>query len=199
MKNINGNWWIRIFQMTNVPFIILRNKVCKGFTILELMIVLIIISVAVILAVGSISGSQEKASIHAAAKGLDINLKQIRERALSRSLNHTVVFNDAANSYAVTYTDTVTTHVYTYKLSEVTGAHCHYGCTGIIATSPPEWAGAPPGDGITFPSNTLVFEARGGADAGVIFITNDKQNYAVGINSLGRTKVYVYGKDGQWH
>ena len=199
MKSIFNNWRIGIFQMTNVPLRILRSRVCRGFTILELMVVLIIFSITVILAVGAISGSQEKANIKAAAQGLDINLKQIRERALSRSLRHTVVFDDVNNNYIVTYTDTATTHVYTYKLSEVTGAYCHYGCTGVIATSPPEWAGAPPADGITFPSNTLVFEARGGADAGVIFITNDKQNYAIGINSLGRTKLYVYGKDNQWH
>jgi prepilin-type N-terminal cleavage/methylation domain-containing protein len=186
----------RQIKIYDVPKIF-HTRISRGFTIIELMVVLAIAAVLLVLALGNITGSQQQANLQAAAEGLSQNLKQIRERALAKGVKHNIVFNSTENTYTVTLTDSTGIRTYVYKLNEVTGSFCKYGTSETILSGPE--GHSVPADGITFANNTLIFEARGGAQAGAIYITNDKQTYAIVINALGRTRIYVYGKDKQWH
>ena len=38
----------------------------------------------------------------------------------------------------------------------------------------------------------LIFDNRGGANRGVVYITDEREDYAIGVNNLGKIKVYKY-------
>lgn len=168
----------------------------KGFTLIEMMVVIVIIGIVIALAVPNFAGMQTKARMKAGAYEVAQDLRQIRERALSISRDYAVDRADA-RTYIVTSPEGNT---YTYKLGGTTGGNLRFGATGATST-PPEGHGSIPGNGFDFlPSGTLVFNARGGANSGVIYITDGKNNYAIGINSLGKIRVYRYDPgSNSWH
>jgi hypothetical protein len=56
---------------------------------------------------------------------------------------------------------------------------------------------APGLNGIDFPGQLLIIDGRGGATRGVLYITDNRDNQAVGINRLGRITTYVFS-GGTW-
>ncbi|MEO0164956.1 MAG: prepilin-type N-terminal cleavage/methylation domain-containing protein [candidate division WOR-3 bacterium] len=175
-----------------------KKRVSRGMTLVELMVVIGIIGVIIALAVPNFAGMQRQARIKAAAQMIAQDLKQIRERALSTSIVHTITFNTAFRKYKVTYVTPNGTFENEYSLGQTTGGNISFGCASGVTGHPPEgWVDAPAGDGIDFPPNdVLQIDNRGGANRGVIYITDGKDSYGIGINSLGRVKIYRYGNGG---
>ncbi|MEO0184581.1 MAG: prepilin-type N-terminal cleavage/methylation domain-containing protein [candidate division WOR-3 bacterium] len=171
----------------------------KGFTLIEMMVVIVIIGVVIALAVPNFAGMQARARIKAGAYEVAQDLRQIRERALSISREYSVDRADA-RTYVVTSPEGNT---YTYKLGGSTGGNLRFGVGANYAGGVPPEANAPsaPADGFDFlPTGTLIFNARGGANKGVVYVTDGRTNYAIGINSLGKVRVYQYNPgSGSWH
>ncbi|MGB9720268.1 MAG: pilus assembly FimT family protein [bacterium] len=172
----------------------------KGFTVIELMVVIGIIGVIVALAVPNFASMQRKARIRAATQTLTQDLRQIRERALSTSITHTITFDTGTREYIVTSITPNGVLQNRYKLAQTTGGNIRFGCAIGVSGHPPEgWVDAPAGNGIDFlPNDILEIDNRGGANRGVIYITDEKDSYAIGVNSLGRVKIYRYGSGG-WY
>lgn len=178
----------------------LRRKDSSAFTLIELMVVIAIIGIILVLAIPNFGGMQQQARIRAGAKQVAQDFRQIRERALSKGLVYTVTFDiTGKREYTVTYRDVNDSlKSATYRLGSVAGGNLVFGTTGAMTTYPPEGSGNPPADGVDFEGNVLEFNNRGGADKGVVYITDNKDNYAVGVNRFGKIKVYRY-KNGQWY
>ncbi len=171
----------------------------KGFTLIELMVVIGIIGVIIAIAVPNFAAMQAKARIRAGAYEIAQDLRQIRERALSISREYSVDRPDD-RTYMVTSPEGNT---YTYKLGGSTGGNLRFGVgpnyTGGV---PPEANQASaPASGFDFmPTGTLIFNGRGGANKGVIYLTDNRDDYAIGINSLGKVRVYRYNSNnGTWN
>jgi len=49
-----------------------------------------------------------------------------------------------------------------------------------------------PSSGIQFTSNRVQFTPRRGANPGILYLTNGKDDSAITVNSLGRSKILVY-------
>ena len=165
----------------------------SGFTVIELMVVVAIISIIMIIAIPNFARMQQRARIRSGAQEVGQDLRQIRERAISGSGTFQINFPDTRH-YVVTNPDGNST---SYRLGG-SGGILYFGGVGV-AGHPPEGSLPAPGiNGIDFPGSILTIDARGGATSGVIYMTNGRDNYAVGINSLGKVKVYQF-ENGVWY
>jgi len=170
-----------------------RMSTSKGFTAVELLVVITIIGVIIALAVPNFAEMHRLARIRAGAEEVAQDFRQIRERALSTGTAFQVSFPDN-RTFMVTDLSLRTT---TYKLGGTTGGRLYFGAVDVSGC-PPEGSGDPPCDGIDFPNKVVYFNARGGVDQkGVVYITDGRKNYAVGVNSLGKMKIYKYGN--KWY
>jgi prepilin-type N-terminal cleavage/methylation domain-containing protein len=171
----------------------------SGLTLVEMMVVIGIIGVILALAIPNFAAMQRRARINAAAQELAQDLRQIRERALSTGIRHIITFDIPNRKYIVTYVVDTTTVQKDYLLAQTTGGHIVFGAIPGAIGHPPEGSLPAPGNGgVDFPGNTLIIDGRGGATNGVIYLTDNKESYAIGINTLGRVKVYRYANN-NWY
>jgi prepilin-type N-terminal cleavage/methylation domain-containing protein len=166
-----------------------RNS--TGFTLIELMVVIAIIGIIMVIAVPNFFEMQQRARIRAGAQEIAQDFRQIRERALGLSGSF-IITTPNTTSFQVQHPDGHTT---LYQLGRTTGGRLEFGVTSAVGT-PPEANGPIPGDGFDFPAG-LVLEARGAASKGVAYVTNGKEDYAIGVNPLGKVQVYQY-INGTW-
>ncbi len=164
----------------------------KGFSIVELIVVIGIIGILMTLAIPNFTATQQRARIRAGANEIAQDFRQIRERALSFSQDFQIA-SPNSRQYQVTRPGGETK---LYRLGQTTGGNLQFGTTGA-AGAPPEDTDGIPG-GFDFPLGVLRFESRGTATPGVAYITDGKENYAVGVNSLGKIRVYKYD-GGSWN
>jgi prepilin-type N-terminal cleavage/methylation domain-containing protein len=165
-----------------------------GFTLVELMVVIAILGIMVLMVVPNFAGMQQRARMRAGAQEIAQDFRQIRERALATSQQYVVVRAVTGRAYEVT---DPTGHVTEYRLGH-SGGNLYFGTSGLPAAGPPEAGVNPiPVDGWGFANGVLYFQARGAATQGVAYLTNGKDDYAVGVNRLGKVRVYQYS-GGQW-
>ncbi|MGD9378989.1 MAG: prepilin-type N-terminal cleavage/methylation domain-containing protein [candidate division WOR-3 bacterium] len=166
----------------------------SGFTLVELMVVIGIIGIIAVLAIPNFARIQREARLRSACQRTAQHFKQLRERAISTNRTYHVDFPDQY-TYRLIRPDSSTQN---FKLSGSGGGNIRFGGTGV-AGQPPEANMAAPGiNGIDFPpTRTLTIDGRGGATRGVVYITDNRDNQAVGINRLGRITTYVFS-GGTW-
>ena len=164
----------------------------KGFTIIELMVAIAIIGIMMSVAIPNFVALQQRQRIRAAAVEIAQDFRQIRERALAMSQEFQVT-SPNPHEYQIAHPSG---RVSVYKLGHTSGGNLAFGTTNA--------AGAPPEDpdgvvgAFDFPLGILFFESRGGATRGVAYITDGHQDYAIGINSIGKIHVYKYD-NGVWN
>ncbi len=169
----------------------LRSR-SKGFTIIELMVVIAIIGIIMAITIPNFSALVQRQRIRAAAGQIAQDFRQIRERALAMSQEFQVT-SPSPYEYQVVHPSG---RVSMYKLGQTSGGKLFFGTTNA-AGAPPEDDDGVPG-GFDFPLGTLFFESRGGASRGVAYLTDGHQNYAVGVNSIGKVHIYKY-ENGVWN
>lgn len=81
----------------------------RGFTLIELIIVVVIISIAAIIAVPMFS-SAAGTQVLAAADMIAADLEYAKTMAISRQKTYTVIFDEAAESYSITDESGVISH-----------------------------------------------------------------------------------------
>lgn len=164
----------------------------KGFTLIELMVVIVIIGVILLIAVPNFARMQRQARVRAGAQAIAQDFRQIRERALGLSGSF-IITSPSSRTYQVLHPDGHTT---LYRLGKTTGGNVYFGATIAVGT-PPEANGPIPGNGWDFVTDTLEMESRGSASKGVAYITNNIEDFAIGVNPLGKIQVYQF-ENGVW-
>ncbi len=166
----------------------------KGFTLIELMVVLVIVTIILGIAIPNFFGMQKRAQMDSTAQTMAQTLRVIRQSGLTKLQNYKVVFGVPDNrSYQAIgqqwYSDTVQ-----YRL----GPAIRFGYTSEVTVPVPEGT-ALPDDGIDYPDNTLMFYPSGATSSGAVYFTDNTKNFAVATNDIGRVKIYAYGMDNAWH
>lgn len=171
-----------------------KHSILHGFTLVELMVVIAIIGIVLLIAVPNFARMQRQARIRSASQKTAQHFKMLRERAIATGGTYVISFPDQLR-YRLHRPDST---VLDFKLNEVAGGRIRFGGVNV-ANQPPEATMAAPGlNGIDFPASQLVIDARGGATSGVIYITDGVDNYAVGVNRLGKVETYTY-VGGTWN
>lgn len=166
----------------------MRIRKTKGFTMIELMVVVAIIGIIMVIAVPNFARMQSQARVRAGAQEIAQDFRQIRERALGLSGNFIVTSPDKWH-YQVLHPDGQTR---LYKVGSATGGNVSFGKSGVVVGTPPEANGPIPGNGWDFNLGSLIMESRGAASKGVAYMNDGRENYAIGVNPLGKVQVYQF-------
>lgn len=161
----------------------------KGFTILEVVIVIVVIGIMAAIAVPNFLGYLPESRLKNAARDLFSNLQLAKIGAIKNNTDWAIVFNVALGEYYVcsddgadnTWTgfgagdDTVEK---TVVLADY-GSGVTYG-TGSATTPVP--LDTVFGDGVTFSNDVVVLEPRGTtAGSGTVFLTNVNNTSCIGV------------------
>lgn len=153
----------------------------KGFSLIELMVVLAIIGVIGVISVPNVVTGIPKYRVRAAASDMAANLRKARSLAIKEHRDVTVFFDPDNNRCSVDGRwfpegENMSNHY---------GSGVRYGigeATGSVS------GGAVPSDYVTFQNNTVTFNSQGistGTGLGYVYLTNDKGNaYAVGVRNI---------------
>ena len=162
----------------------------KGFTIIEVIIVIVVIGIMAAIAVPNFLGYLPESRLKTAARDLFSNLQLAKIGAIRNNSDWAIVFNVAAGRYYVcsndggdgTWTgpgsnDTVQK---TVVLADY-GSGVTYGSgTGFSGID-----GGPLGNGVTYPGAVVVLEPRGTTDnTGYVYLTNSTGTSYIGVGTI---------------
>ncbi len=153
----------------------------KGFTFLEVVIVIAIIGILSVLAVPGMSAFTDRLRIETTARTISTDLREMKMKAaLDRS--DCVVFFDPANNL--------------YELpgrQSLLPKGVRFGFGSGVLGPPRNPTATPDEDGVTFPSNEAAFYARGSNSMGTIYITNNYNiTMAISTAVTGRIKIWKW-------
>ncbi len=86
----------------------------RGFTLIELMAVIVIIAIAAMLAI-PMFGSAASAQIRSAADMIAADIEYAKSMAISRQKTYTVIFDESAESYSIEDETGIISHPVTHK------------------------------------------------------------------------------------
>ncbi|HTY08567.1 MAG TPA: GspH/FimT family pseudopilin, partial [Candidatus Edwardsbacteria bacterium] len=170
----------------------------KGFTLIELMVVLVVMGILIGIAAYSFTGIINNSRARGAADKIVQELQGARERAYSRGHPVDVTFSATAKGGVQM---TVVFHTATGDETRPVSAfdECRLGLISAGVTKVPPDSGAAPSSGIYFtatgiPANTCRFQPQGASNTGSVYIKslNGVYQYAVMANANGRVRRYTW-------
>lgn len=171
----------------------------KGFTLIELMVVIVIIGIVSAIAIISFSSMVAASRIKGAAVSVSREMMNARERAISRGHAVDVVFGASGNgNLQVTVMDHDSIPPHVTVLPPFTD--CRPGVIAAVDARVPESGVAGVPAAIDFPvANTCRFLSQGTGTVGGVYITSNdgRRQYAVGVNANGRVRAWEW--TGAWH
>ncbi len=165
----------------------------RGFTIVELLIVLALVSVIVSLSVGYFSSFMKARRLDNEVSALTLWMKEARLTAVGKGKRVSVEFKGAGYDYRVC-------------LNQDDDCSCEPGSgdTELVKYSfrdPVEFdpAGSCGDDGVSFPDNCVCFapdgfpkNCNGGFGAGSVCLTNGEKGKKISLSREGRIKIESY-------
>jgi len=142
----------------------------KGFTLVEAIIVIFIISIVTAIAIPQFQKMATNANLRAAARDLVADFSSLKQRAMSENMAYKITFNDAEdiNNYAIQQKEGATIQIKTPAL---------FGGIRIFSASF--------GRG-----KTINFHTRGTASAGHVVLVDERNSTAtITVNFAGRIHV----------
>jgi len=159
-----------------------------GFTLLELMVTMAVAAALLGIAIPAFSVWLPNYRLKNAALDVFSNFQQAKMMAVRANDPHSLVFDPGNNSYEIR--DSGGAVVKSVSLDR-------YGNPGEVTLGGGDATknattsgGALPGDGVSYGSETVTFNARGMGNAGYVYLQNNKGTaYALGTESSGLIKM----------
>jgi len=107
-------------SQNNSAFCILHSSFSSGFSLVELVVVMLVISILAVLVIEKITAVLSSTRARLAANELRVNLRYIQNMAMDRERTTRVIFSAASNSYAVAICDTSAPGNYAAAVSPIT-------------------------------------------------------------------------------
>ncbi len=172
-------------------FRVMRSS--KGFSIIEMMIVIAIIGILAMIAVPDFLGLTPRARLKSAARDIVSNMQLARVKAIRDGSPWAVQFDTGDARYRVlsdkgaddTWNTTDDDSYKTVNLSDYKGVSFGSG-------HGPRPGLSDPADGVSFGGNRAIFNSDGTSSAGTVYVKNDDgDTFAVGAASAaGRIKIW---------
>ncbi len=151
----------------------------RGFTFLEIIIVLAIIGVLSALAVPDLSAFTVRLRLETVARSISTDLREMKMRATLDRNNYTISFDAANNTYDLP------------RRKFILPPGVRFGFSTGVLGPPGNPVQTPDADGITFPFNRVTFYSQGSNSIGTLYITNDENlTMAVSMSITGRVKIW---------
>jgi prepilin-type N-terminal cleavage/methylation domain-containing protein len=149
----------------------------KGFTLVELLVTIALVAIVGAIAVPSYFGYSLNTNLKAAARNIQNDFLDLKERAIAESTMYRITFDQSGNTYTI---EKGTETGAPYTPIEVKTLSAFGGDVGIF--------NAVFGGGIP----TITFEGRGIATTGKVVLTNSRGSTAtIAASVSGRTYVQV--------
>jgi type II secretion system protein H len=146
----------------------------KGFSLIEMLIVLAIIAILLMIAPSMFSAFRQRTNLREAAGALAEDMKLAKQRAVAENVKYSITFDINNNNYTINQYDSngniINPPIKTVNLS-------NFG-NGIVINSQ------------NFAGNTVTFQPRGTCSAGTITLQNNlNSTIAITTNLMGRITI----------
>ena len=149
----------------------------KGFTLVEILVAIVLVTIIALIAVPSYFGYSLNTNLKTAARNIQADFLDLKERAIAESTMYRITFDQSGNSYTI---EKGTESGGPYTPIEVKTLSAFGGDVGIF--------NAVFGGGIP----SITFEGRGIATTGKVVLTNSRGSTAtIAASVSGRTYVQV--------
>ncbi len=153
----------------------------KGFTFLEVVIVIAITGILSVLAVPGLSAFTDRLRIETAARTISTDLREVKMKSVLDRSDYAVLFDPENRMYELPERQSNLPHGVRFGFGE-----------GVLGP-PGNPTSTPDEDGVTFTSNKAAFYSRGSNSMGTIYITDDYNvTIAISVTVTGRIKIWKW-------
>jgi type II secretion system protein H len=158
-----------------------KIKSSRGFTVIEMMIVIAIIGIVLSVAIPNISSYRQNTNLKEAARDISSDISFYRQSAVAENRGYRINFSAVANTYTIqqeTVVNNTRTGNYVSLITRTVGA----GNANIIISGTPSFSGGVP---------NVTFDPRGTSGAGSLTLQHTKRASTATIttNLMGRVNV----------
>ena len=151
----------------------------KGFTFIEIIIVLAIVGILSVLAVPDLSAFTGRLRLETAVRSISTDLREMKMRSILERSNYSIHFDTADKLYDLPERRTFLPQ------------GIRFGFGPKVLGPPGNPVKTPDTDGVTFSSNKATFSSQGTNSIGTIYIANDENiTMAISISITGRIKIW---------
>jgi prepilin-type N-terminal cleavage/methylation domain-containing protein len=140
-----------------------QSKAAKGFSAIELVIVLTILAVAVTFAAPALSKYRHNTNLKEAARDLAADIAMIKQRAVAESIRYRIVFDEGANNYTFQIEQPLDSGNYVVLSPAADNVKSPASIGANITLSNPSFS---------FGNPFITFQQRGTISAGSVTLTN---------------------------